>query len=597
MCAHPGTRPSTTSVQPSSGRLPARTNQSSFAIPGSAVRGEAEVDATVHGGVEPPRGDRLLPGEEAHAVRAVRLVVAEQRVPPATERVVRDRHRDRDVDADHADLHVPLEPAGGTAVVREDRRAVAEGAGVDELEPLLVGLHADDRQHRAEDLLGVDATRRRHPVDQRRTEPEAVLVAVGSDGAAVHHDLRTVLLGDLDVRGDLVAVLLGDERAHVAAPASVADAQRRRALADLRDEVVRHGLDGDDDRDRHAALTGRAEARVDRVVGDEVEVGVGQHEHVVLRAAEGLHALAVLRPRLVHVLRDRGRPDERDRLDVRAGEEAVDGLLVAVEHREDAVGQSCLPELLREPDRRARVLLARLEHDGVAGRDRDRQEPQRHHGREVERRDDADDAERLADRVDVDAGRHLVGELALHQRGDARRELHDLLPAGDLAERVRGDLAVLARDDLGELGLVAVEDLAEREEDLLALRERHLAPGRERGLRARDRPLDLGLVGQGDPLGHDAERGVVHRGRPARGRRDVLAVDPVPDRCESLLGGWLFRGGHALLPSGTDVSRVVDVAGDPGRSRAGVEDSPRASRLWTREDATSTAVATSPSWG
>jgi hypothetical protein len=49
--------------------------------------------------------------------------------------------------------------------------------------------------------------------------------------------------------------------------------------------------DRDDDRDRHAALAGRAVAGADRGVGGHVEVGVGQHDHVVLRAAERLHRL------------------------------------------------------------------------------------------------------------------------------------------------------------------------------------------------------------------------------------------------------------------------------------------------------------------
>ena len=63
--------------------------------------------------------------------------------------------------------------------------------------------------------------------------------------------------------------------------------------------------DRDDDRDRHAALAGRAVAGGDRGVGGGVDVGVGQHDHVVLGAAERLHPLAVLRAGLVDVAGDR----------------------------------------------------------------------------------------------------------------------------------------------------------------------------------------------------------------------------------------------------------------------------------------------------
>ena len=60
--------------------------------------------------------------EEVHPVGAVGVGVAEERVLPPSERVVGDRHRDRDVDADHPDLDLVLEPPGGAAVVGEDRR-------------------------------------------------------------------------------------------------------------------------------------------------------------------------------------------------------------------------------------------------------------------------------------------------------------------------------------------------------------------------------------------------------------------------------------------------------------------------------------------
>ena len=72
-----------------------------------------------------------------------------------------------------------------------------------------------------------------------------------------------------------------------------------------------------------------------------------------------------------------------------------------------------------------------------------REHPHRDHRREVERRDAGDDAERLADLVDVDAGRDLLAEAALEQVRDAGGELEVLEAAGDLAERVGRDLAVL----------------------------------------------------------------------------------------------------------------------------------------------------------
>ena len=73
--------------------------------------------------------------KKLHALGAVGVGVAEQRALPAAEGVVGHRHRDRHVDADHADLDLVLEPAGRAAVVGEDRGAVAVRVGVDQRQP------------------------------------------------------------------------------------------------------------------------------------------------------------------------------------------------------------------------------------------------------------------------------------------------------------------------------------------------------------------------------------------------------------------------------------------------------------------------------
>ena len=52
----------------------------------------------------PAAGDRLHPGIEANAFRAVHVVVAEDRCLPSAEGVKGHRHRYRDVDSDHPHL-------------------------------------------------------------------------------------------------------------------------------------------------------------------------------------------------------------------------------------------------------------------------------------------------------------------------------------------------------------------------------------------------------------------------------------------------------------------------------------------------------------
>ena len=98
-------------------------------------------------------------------------------------------------------------------------------------------------------------------VEQGRAEPEAVGVRpalLGADdrlGAAV--DLEGGALGDaaVEVGRHLVAVDLGDQRAHLGAfVAAGADGELADAVLDLRDELVADRVDRDQGGDRHAAL-------------------------------------------------------------------------------------------------------------------------------------------------------------------------------------------------------------------------------------------------------------------------------------------------------------------------------------------------------
>src|SRR4051794_41983974 len=102
----------------------------------SVVAREAQVHARRGvSRVRPAGGDDLAAGVEVRAVVAVDVVVTEERVLPATEGVVADGDRDRDVHADHAGLDLQLEAAGGGAApgggsgARAGRRGGAEGGG------------------------------------------------------------------------------------------------------------------------------------------------------------------------------------------------------------------------------------------------------------------------------------------------------------------------------------------------------------------------------------------------------------------------------------------------------------------------------------
>src|SRR5207248_2001688 len=148
---------------------------------------------------------------------------------------------------------------------------------------------------------------------------------------------------------------------------------------------------------------------------------------------------------------------------------------------------------------------------------------------EVERRDSGDDAERLADRVDVDARRGLLAELALEQLGDAAAVLDHLEPAGDLTLGVREHLAVLGGQELGDLGPVPVDEVADAEEELRAAGERERTPLRKGPLRGLDGAIDLLDRREVDLGGLLAGRRVVDRPAAPGLTCYARSADPVVD--------------------------------------------------------------------
>ena len=216
---------------------------------------------------------------------------------------------------------------------------------------LLVGVDPDDAEDRTEDLVVVDPHAGPDPVEQRAAQEEAL----GPLPAAVHDEPGALRLGAVDVGAHAVAVLRRDERAHLRLGVGPgADDHRGHPRRDRLDELVADRADGDDDRDRHAALAGRAETGRDGGVGGRTDVGVGQHHHVVLRTAEGLDPLAVPGARLVDVPGDRRAAHEGHRGHARVGQERVHRDGVAVHHVEDAVGHARLLGQLGQEQARAR---------------------------------------------------------------------------------------------------------------------------------------------------------------------------------------------------------------------------------------------------
>src|SRR6266542_3789010 len=242
---------------------------------------------------EPPARDGLLAGVELDRVGAVGVEVAEEGVLPAGEREEGDGGGNADVDADHADLDVVAEATDRRAGLGEDRHAVAEATGVDDLDRLVERGDVDHAEHGPEDLLLRDGHLGLDVVEDRRRDVGAVGGKLPLRLAAV--DGQRGALGDaaVDPLADAVAGGGRDDRADVDALLDpVAHLQVGGRLAQRGHELVVGIADRDHHRPGHATLAGRAETGGDQAVDGLVHDGVGHDDHVVLGPAERLDALA-----------------------------------------------------------------------------------------------------------------------------------------------------------------------------------------------------------------------------------------------------------------------------------------------------------------
>ena len=122
--------------------------------------------------------------------------------------------------------------------------------------------------------------------------------------------------------------------------------------------------------------------------------------------------------------------------------------------------------------------------------------PHRHHRRKIERRDAGAHAERLAQRMAVDAGADFLAVFALHEMRYAHREFDDFEPALHRAGGIGQRLAVLLRNQVREFVLVARR--AARGNASACARGAAAASraSRESGLRRLHGRVDVGIVAE-----------------------------------------------------------------------------------------------------
>lgn len=245
-------------------------------------------------------------------------------------------------------------------------------------------------------------------------------------------------------------------------------------------------------RARHATLARTAKRGFDDAARGIFHVRVRHEDDVILRAAVGLHPLAVLRPHFVNVPRNRRRAHERNRLHLRMGEQRLHDLASALHEVQHPFREAGLLQQLCDLDRRERNFLARFEHKRVSAGKGHRIHPQRlAHAGKVERRDARANAQRLAQRLAINPTRDVLEHLPHQQRRHAARKLDHLDAALHVPARLGERFAVLAGVAPHQLVEVFFEQLPELEQNARALDRRRFHPRRKRRLGCRHRGVRL----------------------------------------------------------------------------------------------------------
>ena len=341
----------------------------------------------------------------------------------------------------------------------------------------------------------------------------------GPSGALPRRDHGVAVVEE---RGDRLALAGGDQRTHLGRWVErVADADRLDVLGEQRREAIERRFLDEHPRARAAVLAGVGEHSAGRRRRGGLEIGVGE-DHVRRLAAE-LERDALDRrgggggDRAPHL----GRAREGDLRDVRVLDEPLPARAPRPDDDvDDPLGKSRVERQLGEAQRRQRRQLGGLEHDRVARRERRPELPSGDHEREVPRHDQADDAERLANREGLAAGDgDRVAEQALGRAGVVAEGVNDHrhLPA-----RVADRLARVARLEQRELIEVGLDGVRKRAQLRRPRGGRKRPPGGETPPARGRRPRRPRPPPRGEPL----------RARPPWRARGCQRVRQPPERVE-----------------------------------------------------------------
>ncbi len=226
-------------------------------------------------------------------------------------------------------------------------------------------------------------------------------------------------------------------------------------------------------------------------LGGALHVGIFQHDQRILAAQLDAALLEMGAGLGSDLPANGGRAGERDALDIGVLDQLVTDLRHMVTRAgddvEDALGQARLLEDFGEQEA-AQIggFLGGLEHDGVAGSEREEETACRENAGKIPRADDRDNAHRATDghrHLAVVGGQHLAGGLPDRRRGG----VEDFSDIAGFEHALAEPAAALGLDRVDDVHLALFPDFGGLVQHVGALGERQLGPFGESGVGRLDR--------------------------------------------------------------------------------------------------------------
>jgi hypothetical protein len=346
--------------------------------------------------------------------------------------------------------------------------------------------------------------------------------------AAADQDLAALLLDLLDGCEVVFARTLGDQRPHEGVLVQrIADGDGGVGLDQLADDLVGDAVVQEEPAQGGAALARGADGGEEDGTDGQVQAGVGLDDDGVVAAQLEDGAAEAAGDGLGDVPTHLGGTGERDERNPWVVQHALAhrtaGADDGVEHAPDVVAIHDLVADVLHRDGGQRGGGGGLPHHGVAAHRCQGGIPRPHGHREIEGRDDADDAQRMPLLVHAVAGafgHHVRSADGARQADGVVAHVDHLL---NFTQALGQDLAHLEGDQCAERVLLGAQGVPEFADDLATLGGRHHAPAREGalgGVHHRFVGVGVGLddLGDGGPVG-----GIQGHEFPGLGRHDPLA--------------------------------------------------------------------------